>query len=181
MPDRRCNTAVIPPSDPEQHIVTIVEPDIDDEVIAVSTSEGLEHVHFVRPADMKYMKPIARYFRQLLARLDFSDDFIAGRFIQVISEVIPNAFQHGVHLTPVGVSVTICGHAPHRIVTLHVSNLAHEDEVQKMTKRTNLSEMGEHLLDTRGRGLSVIAAYVDGSKMLIYRNFSVHVVCFFKE
>lgn len=170
-----------PDEDPEQVIHTLVTPEIDDEVIAASKSEGLEHFHIVRPANMRFMKPFARFFRLKLSRLGFTEVFVTERFIPVIAEVIPNALQHGVPETPVGVNVEICGHAPHRIVLLLVSNLARDEQVQDLAKRTHLSEMGEHLLDQRGRGLSVIQSLVDGSKMLIYRNFSVHVVCFFNE
>ncbi len=181
MPHRNLVSPSAPAQNPSQEIHTMVVPDINDEVIAASMSEGIEHYHVVRPADMKFMKPFARFFRLKLSKLGFADEFIADRFIPVISEIIPNAMQHGVRFTPVGINVDVYGVAPHRIVTLLVSNIAHEDDVRAFAKHTTLSEMGDHLLDYRGRGLSIIEPHVDGAKMLIYRNFSVHVVCFFKE
>ncbi len=170
-----------PASPPRQQIRILVVPDIDETAIAQARFGAIEHVHIVRPADPRWIQPFMRYLRLKLYRWEFADSFITDRFIPAAAEIVPNGLQHGTPSTPVGVNLDVYGRAPRRVVTLLVSNCARADQVRGMVDAVRRSEMGERLFDLRGRGLAIAQSFVDGLQMLIYRDYSVHVVCYWQE
>ncbi len=171
---------VVPKRPPVQSLRIIVPPAVDDEVIAQAKFGYIEHIHFTRPADIRYTQAIWRFLNRKFNQWNFTTEF-NDRLMMVATEVIANAFQHGVPNTPVGVSINAYGPPPSRIVTMLVSNMAHSITIKQMTRATHKSEMGEHLLDLRGRGLGITESLVDGLEFLVYRDYSVHVSFFLRE
>lgn len=180
----RIERGVIPPEPPgelDQVSLVLEDGHIEQEAIRLNGRRDHRQWSFVVIVSTPWKTgQLNRRIEYILQRRCRFTKVIRDRTQTCLQEMIPNALQHGLPDSRVGILLEICGHTPRRVIRIMVENFVRSDQAT-LGQKMKPEEFERFAMELRGRGLGLTAITADELLASFRPGYSFLVTAFLQE